>query len=664
MSSENPLLNNDDNEQEREEDSGASNTQRANASTTAEEAEVLIIKDCDPWWETPNEDILTELEVPYRVVDSDQVADETFSSYAAVLLPSTQPQAYYEEIAARQDSLAEYVSGGGVLIAHTMHSGWPCNAGLDLGVTYAPANVETSYTGRRDINTIAESDHPVVDGLSDNDFDRPEVSYNELTGLPDSARIILESSREEPVYVEYEYGDGIVLASGNPMEGAWAVEGHATPKQFLQNELEYALSVDPDSTTVSASVTTLQFIPGDNENEDQGGYPLNGGLMQLFREDNFGVSIRGYSLELPIQPVLDSWLKGDQTAVTDKVRPGSDELPMDIKKARRKESGKYSDEFGTDAFNIFRFENEVQVSFDTPDGETIDTESVQIRFNESGNSPEDERVSLDGRETPTSVTPDHGVNGIPVQDWHGTFEESSNRKPRHYEYETDFEFEGVEGVRILTISGGYAGFVADWALRVGNSPPTFINEVWDWGVNETLAEVAWLAAPSRTQFLTDYLTVVPNTYSLIEFIVLADGRRYARVWDASQYPSLAMYVDGKRRTIEKMPYTPQERLSLPVTVFHAQASAGITPYHSPLDFYTRLVDKNDRELFESMLADEVEQLLEWLPPVSWSVSDFLPRIPRETIGVDARGTPLDNPEEPFETGAGLVFPWSGTIGPA
>lgn len=636
-------------------------THSTSSSASPADAAVLIVKDCDPWEVSPNEDILAEFDVPYRVIESGVLADEHLDSYSVMLIPSTQPQEYYNRLAASQSQLEAFVSSGGVLVAHTMHSGWPCSAGFDDNVTYLPGDVGTNTAGRRDRNYILAPEHPIVEGLSHEDLFRPEVSYVELTDFPEDTSKILRSNHDtEETYIEYEYGNGRVLATGNPMEGAWAVEGHGPPKQLLRNELQY-VTESASSGEITASVTTLQFIPGRNENATQGGHPLNGGLMQLLDGRSYETSLFGHDFELSIKPVLDSWLKGDQTAVEDDVRPGNDELPIDLKEARQKVKGKYADEFGRDPFHIYRFENEIDVSFETSDGQSVDEQSVNIEFNEQGKVPADNTISLKGRENPTTVTPVHQVNGIPVEDWHGDFRETSNRKPRYYEYETDFEFDGVEGVRVLTISGGYAGFVADWAELAGENPALFMSEVMDWGLTGLLAYLAWLKAPEEVHFLADYLTVVPNTYSFIEFIVLADGRRYARVWDASQYPSLATYLDGERKSIEKMPYDPRDRLNLWVTVFLAQASAGITPYHSPLDFYGRLIAENDPERFEEELGEEVEYLLEILPPVQWTVADFLPRVPRETVGFHANGEPVENPSEPFGVEAGLLFPWSGTI---
>ena len=414
-------------------------------------------------------------------------------------------------------------------------------------------------------------------------------------------------------------------------------------------DMTQSLTISPGGREVSASVTTLQFIPGRNENVSEGGSPLEGSLMQVFEEGTTIEAGDWFEKELPVGPVLDSWLKGDQTYVEGEVRPGDDELSENIENAKQKVLGKYSDEFPERSYHKYRFENHVDVSFQT-ESDSIIEKSLRIEFNESGEEPNDSSIFLKGRENPATVTPKSEINGVPVTEWHDGFEERSNRKSRHYKYDAEFEFDGVEGVRVLTISGGYAGFVADWARRVGNNPAGFLSTVWDWGVDPWVAKLALSAALGRIHTLIDYLSVVPNTYTFIDFIVLADGRRYARVWDASQYPSLATYVDGTRRALEKMPYEPRQELNSQVVAFLLQASLGATPYHSPLDLYGRLIE--DEELMETLLTDGIQQSLSELP-VNWGVSELLPRVPRETVGYDADGNPLENPDEPFNVSAGL-----------
>ncbi|PSP85320.1 hypothetical protein BRC96_02935 [Halobacteriales archaeon QS_6_64_34] len=168
-----------------------------------------------------------------------------------------------------------------------------------------------------------------------------------------------------------------------------------------------------------------------------------------------------------------------------------------------------------------------------------------------------------------------------------------------------------------------------------------------------------LAAPLGMQPFIDYMSVVPNTYSFIEFIVLADGRRYARVWDASIYPSLATYVDKRLQELEKMPYNTDERFNANVFAFMLEASVGVTPYHTPLDFYSRLI--KDDDLREGMLQEPIQDLIDLLP-VGWGVNELMSDVPRATVGLDSYdGVPLDEQDAPFGLAEGLLFPLANKV---
>lgn len=608
-------------------------------STSAGNGDVLVIKDCDPWRTDANQRVLSNLDVNYDTINAYSLSNTDLSQYQVIVLPSTQSSSYYRRLRYNSEKIDSFVSNGGTLVAHIADQGWPCTTIASM--SFLPRGVGKSNTLRNNLDRTT-SDHPVVDGISDSELDYWGAStHGYLTNLPDDAvRVIgINGDKSRPTYAEYGHGQGTVLATMQTMEWPWAY-GSGT-KKLLRNELKYALS-DTGPEQVSASVTTLQFIPGENENVSQGGYPLNSGLMEIFRESD---SIEYKDRELTIEPVLDAWLKGDATAVEDNVRPGNDELPMKLEDARKKENGKYADEFGDEAFGIFRFENGVDISFETPDGETVTEESVEIQFNESGETPSDDRVSLKGRKNPTSVAVDNPINGIPVKEWHESFQESSNRRKRHYTLDTNFEFDGVEGVRVLTVTAGYAGFIQEWSDRLVNSPPSFFGTVWDWDVPSWLLELAWLAAPTELQALTQAMVAIPNTYTMTEFIVLADGRRYANVWDASQYPSLATYVDGERKALEKMTYQPQERFNLSMTAFLTLASVGATPYHTSLREYLEKV-KNDG-FQELIIAPRIESYLDKLP-VDYTAEDILAEHPRETLAFTADGDPINDASAPFD----------------
>ena len=161
-----------------------------------------------------------------------------------------------------------------------------------------------------------------------------------------------------------------------------------------------------------------------------------------------------------------------------------------------------------------------------------------------------------------------------------------------------------------------------------------------------MAELAYLAVPEPGQFLVDFLTVVPNTYSIIDLIVLADGRRFAAVRNASIYPSLAFYLDGKRVDQRKMPYTPREALNPYVAAFFLQSSVGVTPYQMPLLRFSRYV--NGIRAWSDALGEPAEELIDLLP-VEWSVSDLLPEDDWPTVGTDREGgRPISDSSSVFE----------------
>lgn len=385
-----------------------------------------------------------------------------------------------------------------------------------------------------------------------------------------------------------------------------------------------------ESSTVSASVTALHYINGENENFSQGGHPLHSAQMQLFRRDDEPIVIRPiaignrFPLEYPVGPVIDNWQKGDMV----------EKLPEDLEGpegALRPKPFKNEDEFLDDAFKKYRFMNRIQVSFDTINdvirGTVVDPNSIEITFNEDA-TVDDEHVEFSGESESYTVLvdPDEG-DVVDPEDaeintllGHGWFEnvdelrERGTRRPRYYSYDV-VEVDGVEAVRVATISGAYAGFsrrIAD----LGKDGPSFFGTMWEWeGLPRALADVAWLQMPKKLHDLSDSLAAVPDIYSFLEVFVLTDGRRFARVWDASPFPGVALYVDGTRRWIRPVDYNPRERINLQMSTFFSDAAAQLAPYHAP-----------SVRLYLDTFADRKET-------------------PRKTVGTDTDGVPIDNPDD-------------------
>lgn len=610
----------------------------------------LLLKDCHPWTTRANELVLEDLNVDFDVLNSSSLAETDLKQYAMLVLPSTQDETYYQRLQNNSDAIDSFVSGGGTLVAHVATNGWPC--GPRRSYSYLPRGVTNAALIDEYVSIEAES-HPVVDGISDAAMDHWNQSViNVLRGVPEDATTVTTvTGSGEQSYVQYAHGDGSVLATGHPIEWPWKY-GYGT-KRLLRNELEYAFSgIEPGSSSVSASVTTLQFIPGESENPSEDGNPMDSGLMQVFpANDSF--SVWGVDVELPTEPVFDNWLGGDMIDV----------LPKRLQSARKKKEGKYRADTEEGAeFRQYRFENGVDVSFETAGDGRIDEETVEITFSETGSDGTDSTVIRGDQENSKTVLHDAAINGIPWRQWYGKNVRRSNRHRRYYSYDTDFEFDGTSGVRVLTVWGGYAGFVADISQRTADDPAAFFKTVWNWDISAKLAELAIANGPEELQFLIDALTAVPNTYSFLDLVVLADGRRYARVWDASQYPSLFTYVDGKLAASEQMPYEPKQWWNLDMTAFHLMAILGATPY-------TSMGDRTWEQLVRTRgtldrIEDDIKEMLNVIPP-GWDSADFMPTVPRVTVGFESadHDKPVDTPSEPFPRAEDIVFPWSESLPP-
>lgn len=202
----------------------------------------------------------------------------------------------------------------------------------------------------------------------------------------------------------------------------------------------------------------------------------------------------------------------------------------------------------------------------------------------------------------------------------------------------------------------------DVSERASNDLPEFLAEIWNWDLGSRLLDLALASAPEKVDLLLEALLTVPRTFTFVDFIVLADGRRYVRIWDVSQYPSLYTYVDGDLKVKDDMWYRPKQLLNPAMLAFHLRAIEGLTPYtFTPLQYDTFLSLPNDP--WTRRYRDRVEKLIDRLDldEEGWTVDEFLPTIPRETIGFHADGEPLEDTDDPFPSSEGIHFPTSGQL---
>ncbi len=202
-------------------------------------AEVLVIKDYDPWDDDGNVEALASIEgKTWDIINTSEIATTTLSDYRIVIVASDQTTATYDTLIANKDDLADYVSGGGVLLAHATDHGW--NFG-HWSSSWLPGGVNHVYAPQN-LLSIVDTASPIVDGISDAALDNWGYSaHGYFTDLVAGTNIVIGITGDptgQPTYIEYRHGSGLVLATMQTIEWPWAVSQGTT--QLLINEIEYA----------------------------------------------------------------------------------------------------------------------------------------------------------------------------------------------------------------------------------------------------------------------------------------------------------------------------------------------------------------------------------------------------------------------------------------
>jgi len=204
-------------------------------------ATVLLLKDVNPWNSTANEQILTANGISYDVKGSADLAALDLSVYQVVIVASDQTQAFYDTLAANEAALAAYVAAGGTLQFGAGAWGW--NGG-DASAVTLPGGAAISQRYEYD-NYITLPDHPVVAGVP-NPFSGSYASHAAFSGVPGPSNLIAFTGAAAgapgwaPTLVEYEYGNGCVLALGQTLE--YGYDNGQVAGTILQNAIVHSVN--------------------------------------------------------------------------------------------------------------------------------------------------------------------------------------------------------------------------------------------------------------------------------------------------------------------------------------------------------------------------------------------------------------------------------------
>jgi len=196
--------------------------------------EVALFQNVNPWEYTSNEEALDLYDIPYVVLGSNYFEAVNLSRYKKVVIASDQNQAFYDAMNSSRWWFEDYVMNGGVLEIHAADLGW--HSGNWVG--FLPGGLQWQARGANYI-TIANRTHPVLNTpnrMTDSELDRWLFSaHGYFSVYPENSSIILVESFGEPVYLEFKYGAGLIVASGQTLEWAY----HYGYSLMLENSLLY-----------------------------------------------------------------------------------------------------------------------------------------------------------------------------------------------------------------------------------------------------------------------------------------------------------------------------------------------------------------------------------------------------------------------------------------
>ncbi|MGH7453260.1 MAG: choice-of-anchor D domain-containing protein, partial [bacterium] len=218
----------------------------------AGDSSILVIQNTSAWGLNMASFIFENFGIAATVINSSQIAATDFSPFDLIITVGDQSSSYYNAISANVAKFDEFVSQGGVVQYQLATQG--DNVNIVNGVNVRFGNSEN-------LNKVLLPLHPIAAGLP---AELPGNSANHcyLSNLPPEAAIITATSFSVvPTTVEYQFGNGTVIATGMTWEYLY-LNGFASGP-ILYNAVAYSLSLTGGVRWLSANPTS-GIVPADS----------------------------------------------------------------------------------------------------------------------------------------------------------------------------------------------------------------------------------------------------------------------------------------------------------------------------------------------------------------------------------------------------------------
>lgn len=211
---------------------------------------VAIFQDVYPWDYNSTDEILALYGISYDIYDSLDFGLVDLSPYQKVIISSYQSQTFYDRLNGYVSWFESYAAGGGILEIHACDS----PSGDQWHDTYSmPGGLDATELILDDVD-INLAQHPIIlnpHTVNDTALDSWSASaHGYFDTFPDPHREILQhTATSMPILLEFEYGNGYIVASMQALEHAYHYGDVGS--EVFENIILY----DPSSTYFSDTLT-------------------------------------------------------------------------------------------------------------------------------------------------------------------------------------------------------------------------------------------------------------------------------------------------------------------------------------------------------------------------------------------------------------------------
>ncbi|NUO80163.1 hypothetical protein HUU05_08810 [candidate division KSB1 bacterium] len=196
---------------------------------------IIIFRDVLPWQNVRIENLLSSHGFTagpgvnqFEVLPSTQMSTRALlPGESFVIIGNSQDQTFYNRYAANNVRFANFVRNGGTIFWEACDLGWfnnnPNNYGGDLRLAgvIIPGNVGTIFDYDF-YNYVTDPALPLVRNLP-TIIRHNYASHESFTNLPEGTTIYMVNESNDPTLIEYKYGAGWIIATGQPIEHGYYV---------------------------------------------------------------------------------------------------------------------------------------------------------------------------------------------------------------------------------------------------------------------------------------------------------------------------------------------------------------------------------------------------------------------------------------------------------